>query len=422
MKHILFIILLISNVGTILSQDTLLLFDCHRMAIEGHPTFKEKNLYLRSKEIKVDNLGTNWYPSLDLNGSYSWQNEVVSLPFGDFIPGLVIPEVPHSNTKITMDIRQTLYDGGLTKAGKDLEEASMLVNQQQVDVSLNNIKDQVNLVYFHILLLQEQEKTISLKLQVLEGNRTRVEAGVNHEILGKTELRLMQAEILRAEQQLAEIRISNASAIKMLGKLTYNSIPENIVLTAPDVSLGNEDEGLRPENILFDLQLKQLDASMKLVSKNRQPKAYVFGQLGYGNPALDFFRDEFRGYYIVGAGLQWNIWDWNKTGREKEDMLVRQEIIRLREAAFDESISVQQEEINAEIKKFEEAVQRDLEIVKLRSEITSVAASQHENGVITTSDYIRELNTETESRILLNMHEIQLEQAKIKYLTSKGII
>ena len=245
MKHILFIILLISNVGTILSQDTLHLFDCHRMAIEGHPTFKEKNLYLRSKEIKVDNLGTNWYPSLDLNGSYSWQNEVVSLPFGEFITGLIIPEVPHSNTKITMDIRQTLYDGGLTKAGKDLEEASMLVNQQQVDVSLNNIKDQVNLVYFHILLLQEQEKTISLKLQVLEGNRTRVEASVNHEILGKTELRLMQAEILRAEQQLAEIRISNASAVKMLGKLTYGSIPENIVLAAPDVSLENEDEGLR---------------------------------------------------------------------------------------------------------------------------------------------------------------------------------
>ena len=420
MRGIFTFFILFSGFSTLWAQDTLTLAECYRSALENHPSFSEKGLYQQSKEIKVKNLGTNWYPSLDLNGSYSWQNEVVSLPFGDFIPGLVLPEVPHSNTKLTLDIRQTLYDGGLTKAGKELEEASLLVSQQQVDVSLNAIKDRVNQVYFQILLLQQQEKTLLLKLQVMEEKMAVLEAGVRHEILNVSDLLLMQAEILRVKQQLAEISIR--SALNILEKLTYLEIHENTILGLPEADIIEEMEGNRPEERLFELQIQQLDASMDLVSKKRQPKAYVFGQLGYGNPALDFFKDEFRSFYIVGAGMQWNIWDWNKTGREKEVLAVQQEIIRSRKTSFDENISVQQEEIIAQVRKFEEAIQRDREIVTLRKEITQVAASRLENGIITTSDYIRELNAETEARIMLNLHEIQLVQAKVFYLTSKGII
>ena len=45
-----------------------------------------------------------------------------------------------------------------------------------------------------------------------------------------------------------------------------------------------------------------------------------------------------------------------------------------------------------------------------------------ENGVITSTDYITELNAEMQARIQLDMHRIQLEQARIDYLTAKGLI
>ena len=415
--------ILLSGFYALWSQDTLTLTDCHRSALENHPSFSEKGLYQRSKEIRVKNLGTNWYPTLDLNGSYTWQNEVVSLPFeGIFGPGIDLPEVPHSNAKLTLDIRQTLYDGGFTKAGKEMEEAGLKVSRQQVDVGLNAIKDRVNQVYFRILLLQQQEKTLLLKLQVMEETMARLESGVRNEMTGVTDLHLMQAEILRVKQQLAEIKISGSSSLKILEKLTCLEIHESTLLWLPEVEIGEETEGQRPEDRLFDLQIQQLDASIDLVSRKRQPKAYVFGQLGYGNPAFDFFRDEFRSFYLVGAGVKWNIWDWNRTGREKEDLIVQQEIIRSRKNSFEENLSVQQEEIIAQVRKFTEAVRTDREIVRLREEITRVAASRHENGIITTADYIRELNAETEARIMLNLHEIQLVQARVFYQTSKGII
>jgi outer membrane protein TolC len=117
-----------------------------------------------------------------------------------------------------------------------------------------------------------------------------------------------------------------------------------------------------------------------------------------------------------------NIWDWSKTSRSKQDIGIQQEIIKSQKAAFDKNLNIQLAEKLAEISKYSEAVRRDEEIVLLRAKISKSTASQLENGVITTTDYITELNAETEARIRLETHRIQLVQSQINYLTTKGII
>ncbi len=422
MKYIVSMLVFCSGICLAQPADTLELDECHRSAIENHPYFKQKGLYSQSKELRVQNHTTNWYPSLDLNGKYTWQNEVVELPFNDMIPGFKAPFMPHYNYKLSLDIKQTLYDGGITKSSKRVEESTMLVNQQQVEVNLNQLKEQVNQMFFFILALQQQEKSMLLKLGELEERLSIIESGVRNEIFLAADLDIMQAEILKVNQQLAEIKITKSSVFRMLGDLTSMDIKENAVLELPFSDIEPAIEVPRPEQVLFDLQILNLDANMELVSKQRHPRAYVFGTFAYGNPGLNFFRDEFRGFYVVGAGLQWNVWDWSKTSRSKQDITVQQEIIKSQKAAFDKNITIQLDEKLAEISKYEEAVRRDEEIVDLRAKISKSAASQLENGVITTTDYITELNAETEARIRLETHRIQLVQAQINYLTTKGTI
>ncbi len=423
MRYIISILVFSSGICLAQPADTLQLYECHRSAIENHPYFKQKELYSRSKELRSKNHTANWYPSLDLNGKYTWQNEVVELPFPrDIIPGFETPLMPHYNYKLSLDIQQTVYDGGITKSSKKIEESTLLVNQQQVEVSLNQLKEQVNQLFFYILALQQQEKSIQLKLEELEERFAVIESGVRNEILLESDLDIMNAEILKVNQLLSEISITKSSVFQMLGNLTAIDIQGEAVLVLPQSDVAVTVEIPRPEQVLYDLQILNLDASMDLVSKQRHPKAYVFGSFAYGNPGLNFFRDELRGFYVVGAGLQWNIWDWSKTSRSKQDISIQQEIIRSQKAAFDKNLNIQLAEKLAEISKYEEAVRRDEEIVVLRAKISRSAASQLENGMITTTDYIAELNAETEARIRFETHRIQLVQAQINYLTTKGII
>lgn len=403
-------------------QDTIYLFECHRSAMETHPFHVQKDIYLQSKELNLKNQSVNWYPSVDVNGRYTWQSEVVQLPFAEFIPGFEKPSMPHYNYKLTVDVHQTVYDGGMTRMGKELEESRYEVNRQKVEVSLNQLKEQVNGIFFFILALQQQEKTIQLKLDELQERLSVMESGVKNATILASDLSVLKAESLKVNQQLAEISISSSSALSILKQLTSLEISDITVLALPESELHTANEAILPEHLLYELQIRNLDASIRLVDRQRYPKAFVFGQLGYGNPALDFFRDEFRGYYIVGAGLQWKVWDWSKTSRTRQDLALQQGLIQTQKEAFDKNLNIRLEEQMADIVKYQEAVSIDKDILVLRQEITRAAVSKLENGVITPTQYIAELNAETEARILLDLHLIQLEQARISYLTTKGII
>jgi outer membrane protein TolC len=403
-------------------QDTITIFECYDLAMNVDPAFREKILLETQNHLKVKNANVNWYPSLDLNGSYTWQSEVVELGVVFPVPGLELPRMPHYNYKMTLDVHQTIYDGGIARSQKEIENSSYAVSRQQVEVELNALKEKVNTIFFYLLLMQKQEQMTGHMLEELNRKIMIVESGVKNGVLLSTDLDQIKAEYLKVEQLLNEIRISEQSAREILGILIGEEIGGKTFLMIPDVELDPSMEPERPEYQLFDLQTSNLASNIKMVNTQRHPKLFVFGTLGYGNPALNFFKDEFREYYIVGAGLQWKIWDWGKTSRDRQVLTVQQEILQSKKESFDRNLQIMLKDEYSKILKYEESVKRAEEIVMLREKITRNAASQLENGVITSADYITELNAEIQAKLKLETDKIQLIQARINYLTKKGNI
>jgi len=420
MKSIIPILLL--TVSSAFGQlgDTLTLFECHEKVIQADPQHRQLALLQTQNDLKTKNIAVNWLPSLDVNGSYTYQSEVVELADVIPIPGFDAPLMPHYNYKLTLDIKQNVYDGGLTKSRKELERTSFETSRQKVEVELNMLKERVNHIFFYLLILQQQEWTVHIMLNELMEKRRVVESGVEHGVLMESDLNVMDAEILKVDQQLSEITISWRTAVEMLEKLINEEIKVETIFEVPDVVFQLEDENQRPEYQLFDLQMMSLDASKGLAKTQRKPKMYVFGTVGMGNPALNFFNDELRGYYIVGAGLHWNIWDWSKTSREREVLTIQQDILQTRKESFDKNLKIQLDEQVSSIRKLEESIEKDEQIVVLREKISASSTSQLKNGVITSSDYITYLNAETISMIRLETHKIQLIQSRINYMTIKG--
>lgn len=81
---------------------------------------------------------------------------------------------------------------------------------------------------------------------------------------------------------------------------------------------------------------------------------------------------------------------------------------------------MQQKEAENDIDKYEEMLNKDTEIITLREKVLQATTSQLQNGVITSSEYITELNNLYEAKIDEQLHKIQLSLSKANYKVIKG--
>ncbi len=118
--------------------------------------------------------------------------------------------------------------------------------------------------------------------------------------------------------------------------------------------------------------------------------------------------------------MSWNILDWNQTGRNRKILEVQKEMIGSQRAAFDQNLSISLFRADEAIKKVEQLLKIDDELVVLRESIAKRSASQLENGTITSADYIVDLNAATQAAINKKSHKVQLYQAVANYNTLAG--
>ena len=75
---------------------------------------------------------------------------------------------------------------------------------------------------------------------------------------------------------------------------------------------------------------------------------------------------------------------------------------------------------NAEINSLKGLIETDSGLIALRKRITASAESQYQNGTITATEYLNELNSEHQAMINFEIHKINLSVARIEYLNISG--
>ena len=402
------------------SGQELSLDSCQSMARRNHPLLRQAGIIdeisaLRQQNIQVSNL-----PQFDLTARASWQSEVTKIALN--LPGGAGPEpLSKDQYKAYLDIRQKLYDGGVEKKREALEEADRLVSRQQNETDLYKIKETVNTLYFNALIIQENLRIVDLKKETLNERIKTVSSGVNNGVLLPNDLDQLRAEKLLTDQQETELKSTRQVALALLEIVTGITITEQTTFAKPTISntAGNIDLQ-RPEIELFTLQKLKLDKSSEVLANSRKPYVYAFGQAGYGRPGLNMLNNNFADWYMVGAGLSWNLWDWHKTRREKAALKLQQNIIETNLDQFNRSLkmSLKQEENNSQ--KLKDLINTDEQLVTIKDQISKRSATALENGAITSADYIRDLNALLQAKANLETRKVQLVQTSINYQTIKG--
>ena len=99
---------------------------------------------------------------------------------------------------------------------------------------------------------------------------------------------------------------------------------------------------------------------------------------------------------------------------------MRQEIITENQNTFTTEVQAELLQIQKEILKYENLMQSDQEIIALKGNVVRTAEAQLSNGIITSSEYINQLNEETQAKINAENHKIQLINAKLNYNIALG--
>jgi outer membrane protein TolC len=271
------------------------------------------------------------------------------------------------------------------------------------------------------MLIVRQKELLNNYLELIKKRISSMQSAINNGVIIKSDIDVLASEKIKIEQQLTENEIRKTSLLKILSDLigTQIDVSTEFILPAQSGELTNEI--FRPELQLFDLRKEQLAAGMQVIESKRMPKAFGFATLGYGNPpGSNFFKDEFAPYYILGAGVKWNIFDWNKAKNEKQMISLQQGIIENRKTDLTENLNRLLQSKNAEIASFKALIETDSELITLRKRITASAESQYENGTITATEYLNEINSERQALLNYEIHKINLALAMIEYLNISG--
>jgi outer membrane protein TolC len=404
----------------IFAQETVILDSCLDAAVLNHPRQADFQLIHDISDNRMHNYSANWYPQLDLNGTATYQSDVINFNLDIPVPGFQFPTVPKDQYKVSLDVSQTIYDAGMTRKQKEVERADVMATQQQLKSDIEKEKDLVKDLFYSVIVLRENIRAVSLSMEQVRKGMEDVRSAVDHGVMTASDLNLLKVEEMKLLQNQKELENRRAALVKVLSDKTGIQIVADDSFVITSYEIPHSTELKRTELEIFDSRRAILGKSADLVSSKRLPVFYAFGQFGYGKPGLNMLNDQFDTYYLVGAGLKWKLWDWNTVKRERENLHMQSEMLGHQKQNFEMNIDDALTRLSAEIQTHSENIASYSDILSLRENITAEYHSKLKNGTIRTSEYLEVLNQEKLARIKLMTEKVLLQKAIADYRYTEG--
>ena len=394
--YVLLLISLLGYAGRVGGQESVTITQCYEWARANYPQIHQMGLIDQTERYSLSNVGKAWLPQLSVSGKASYQSDVTKLPLdGDkissLLPGFEIPSLSKDQYQVVAQVDQTIWDGGSTRSARALTRAEAIANREQLESELYALNDRVNQIYFGCLLQDELIRQNALLQKELQVNIERIKAMMDNGVANQSDLESMEVELLNARQNEIELRASRTVYRQMLATFINKPLTDQVVLKTPESperSLSTQIN--RPE-------LRALDAKSEWIeTQNKQVTA-----------GLNMLEDSFEPYYVAGVRLSWNLGKLYtlKNDRRKIEVSRRQIDVQRETFLFNTRLQLLQQ--NTEIKKMTDLMRADDDIIRLRTSIKQAAEGKLENGVISVTDLIREINAEDMARQTAAAHRVQ---------------
>ncbi|MDR0412219.1 MAG: TolC family protein [Dysgonamonadaceae bacterium] len=385
--------------------------DCLAKARENYPAVRQYDLIGRAKDYTLANAAKAFLPQFHLNLRASYQSDVTSVPVD--IPGLEIPSLNKDQYQAVIEANQVLWDGGAVRAQKKQTDAGAEVEVQQLEVELYALRERVHQLFFGILLLDVRLEQNRVLREELDRNFSTISGYVAYGTAHAADLDAVQVEQLQAKQAHTQLIAGRKAYVEMLGRMIGENPDASVALEKPAADWADAwdvfpEKTNRPELRLFDAQENWYDSQQASVRSAAMPKAGLFLQGGAGRPGLNMLAPKFDFFYIGGIRLSWNFGALYTRGNDLRKIGINRETVAVRRAIFLYNLQLLSAREHQEIRRLQEVMKQDDEIIRLRENIRKSAEAKVANGTLTAADLMRELGREHLARQTKATHEIDL--------------
>ena len=408
MKRLFFVISIFIAVNAMAQT----LEQCQQAAERNYPLIAQHDLIARTTDLTVANIQKGWLPQLSATAQATYQSAVTAWP--DEMKGLMqqmgvdMKGLAKDQYRVGLDLQQTVFDGGAIGAQKQVAREQGAVQQAQLDVSLYQVRQRVNEMYFGLLLLDDQISLNNDLQEQLAASEKKLTSMVKHGTAAQCDLNNVTAERLNVIQQMTTLESQRRVLMAMLGTFCGLEMAQVSKPAAVEAVDGNN----RPELRLIDSQLRLADAQDRALTAALLPRLGVFAQGFYGYPGYNMFKDMMGRQWswngMVGARLTWNIGALYTHRNDKAKVQLQRETAQNQREVFLFNNRLEQMQQNEAIDRYRRLMSQDDEIIALREQVRKAAESKISHGIIDVNDLLRDINSENAARLQRSIHEIEM--------------
>jgi outer membrane protein TolC len=417
----LLLILAISLQVSAQSENGLSIDSCYAKARRNFPMVKQLGLIEKTKNYSLDNVAKGYLPQINIGGQASYQSDVTQPTLNSNFPGTVplFETISKDQYKVYGEVVQPITDLFTLSNQKDLVEKNAEVETQKLEVELYKLRDRIDQLFFGILLIDQQITQAELMKKDIQTGIDKTNAAIANGVSLKSNLYILQAEMLKAEQKTTELTSARKSYADVLSLFIAESVNENTVIERPAMPQFSSIIS-RPELEMFEIQKQVFDIQGNIVNTRNLPRFSLYLQSGMGRPALNMLSNDFDFYYMGGLRLNWSLSNFYTSRKEKEILGFNQSSMDVQKEAFLFNTNLAVKQQFNEVAKIETLLNTDAEIIELRENIKITAQSQLSNGIISANDYVLFVNAEDQARQNLLLHETQLLMVLYNNRTTTG--
>ena len=376
--------------------------EARSMARDNYPAIRQYRMIEQSRDFTLDNVMKGWLPQVSISaGAYGFTDILKS----DKKMEQAGMDMNNFMANASVMIKQSVYDGGQIAARKKVVWAESQVQKQQLDVSMYAINEQVDQLFFSILLLDEQLEQNALLQKDLATSEQTIRSMMTGGIANQTDLDAILVERLKAEQQNESHLASRQSYLRMLGVFVGKDLAaaaETLEKPAQGYVRANVN---RPELKYYASQNLLLDAQRKQLNTQLRPTVGIFGMGMVHSKMSDMLNN---GMMVAGVSVSWNIGALYTRKNDIRKIEVQRQINDLQREVFLFNNRLQNEEANGAIASLKRQIEKDEEIVRLRESIRGKSDRKVELGTKSVNELVSDINAVSLARAQKAMHEIQL--------------